>query len=478
MRAGPIRRIAATAAALLLAVTVPAAPATAQPADQPAGSGPTPPPLDDRSVPADDGRPDVAYTPKTDGGCIQSRTGEVQPSTIPWGQNVLQFQELHRFATGKGQTIAVIDTGVNRHRFLGDRLSGGGDYVQQGGNGLDDCDGHGTEVAGVIAANPGTDDIGFKGIAYQAKIVSIRQSSDRFEFRPKNRRDERAKAGSLITLAKAVVNAARRGVDVINMSVDTCRLASATGKDEISPAERELQRALRFAFEDKDVVLVASAGNKPSGDDCADQNNADPKHPRYIVSPPWFSDYVLSVAAVDRYGAAADFSMHGPWVSVAAPGTDIVSLAPGNPDGLARLTPAGDSGQLGPIQGTSFAAPYVAGLAALVRQHFKGLSAKQVKDRIITTASHPAGPGGRNNLVGYGMVNPIDALTAKIPGEENIGRDEAVAVPFQVPPAQPRDWTPERVAVIGAFGGLALLLLTLFIVHTVRRQRRDRPGPA
>jgi len=420
----------------------------------------------------------VAYTQKNDKGCIRSKTGEVQPSTIPWGQNVLQFTELHRFATGKGQTVAVIDTGVNQHRFFGKRLSGGGDYVRQGGNGLDDCDGHGTEVAGVIAANPGTDDIGFKGIAYQAKIVSIRQSSDHFEFRPKNRRDERDKAGSLITLAKAVVNAARRNVDVINMSVDTCRLATATGSAEISDAERELQRALRFAFEDKDVVLVASAGNKPSGEDCTEQNNADPKHPRYIVSPPWFSDYVLSVAAVDRYGAAAEFSMHGPWVSVAAPGTDIISLAPGSDDGLASLTPAGENGELGPIQGTSFAAPYVSGLAALVRQQFPDLDARQVKNRIIATAAHPAGAGGRNNLVGYGMVDPVDALTAKIPGEGNIGRDQAVAVPYQVPPAQPRDWTPEMVAVVGAFGGLAVLLLTLFIVHTVRRQRRDRPGPA
>jgi membrane-anchored mycosin MYCP len=487
VRAGLIRRLTTTAAAALLAVTVPAAPmAGAQPstqpsgpADQPVGSGPAPPPLGgDRSVPVDDGRPDVAYTQKNDQGCVQSRTDEVQPSTIPWGQNVLQFGELHRFATGAGTTIAVIDTGVNAHRFLGNRLSGGGDYVQQGGNGLDDCDGHGTEVAGVIAAKPGTDDIGFKGIAYQAKIVSIRQSSDHYEYRPKDRRDERDKAGSLSTLAKAVVNAARRNVDVINMSVDTCRLASATKDEEISGAERELQRALRYAFEDKDVVLVASAGNKPSGTDCTEQNNADPKHPKYIVSPPWFSDYVLSVAALNQQGAAADFSMFGPWVSVAAPGTDIISLAPGNPDGLAGQTPAGENGQLGPIQGTSFAAPYVSGLAALVREQYGDLTAKQVKDRIIGTASHPAGPGGRNNQVGYGMVNPVAALTAKLPGERGIDRDEAVKAPFRMPPAQPRDWTPERVAVIGAFGGLGLLLLTLFIVHTIRRQRRDRAGPA
>lgn len=464
---------------MLLAVLVPAAstaaPVSAQPASEPpaTGSGPTPPPLDgDRSVPADDGRPDVAYTQKSSGGCIGSLPSEVKLDAIPWGQKVLQFEEVHKFANGAGQTIAVIDTGVSPHAFLGDRLSGGGDYVQQGGDGLDDCDGHGTEVAGVIAADPRDESVGFRGIAYRSRIVSIRQSSEKFEFKPPNDRDGRENAGSLATLAKAVVNAARRNVDVINMSVDTCRLATK----EFSEGERDLQRALRFAVEDKDVVVVASAGNQPSGRDCQGQNNADPDNPRYIVSPPWFSEYVLSVAAVQPDGSVAAFSMHGPWVSVAAPGTDIVSLDPRDRTRLINRTP-GPTGELGAIQGTSFAAPYVAGLAALVRQRFEQrgtpLSARQVMDRIKGTASHPAAADGHDSKVGFGMVNPVGALTAKLPGQEGISADEAVAAPFEPPAAQPRDWTPEKVAVIGSGGGLGLLLLTLFIVHTVRRRRRD-----
>ena len=78
---------------------------------------------------------------------------------------MLRFNELHQFATGEGQTVAVIDTGVNRHDFLGDRLARRRRLRQRGGNGLDDCDGHGTEVAGIIAADPKDEAIGFQGIA-------------------------------------------------------------------------------------------------------------------------------------------------------------------------------------------------------------------------------------------------------------------------------------------------------------------------
>ncbi|MPZ85766.1 MAG: type VII secretion-associated serine protease mycosin [Actinophytocola sp.] len=491
MRASLTRRLTTTAAAALLAVLVPAAPvAGAQPSAQPpaqpsgeppqeTGSGPTPPPLgSDTAKPDDNGKPDVPYTPIADKSCVASLPSNVQLRTIPWGQSVLRFEDLRKFATGKGQTIAVIDTGVNRHDFLGGRLSGGGDYVVDGGDGLDDCDGHGTQVAGVIAANPGDKKIGFRGIAYDANIVSIRQSSKFFEYKPQDKpsTEHRPGAGSLSTLAKAVVRAADRDVDVINMSIDTCRSADRP----ISGPERELQRALRYAVEKQDVVVVSSAGNIPA-DFCPEQNNADPKHPKFIVSPPWFSEYVLSVAAVQQDGRAAEFSMNGPWVSVAAPGTQIISLDPGDKGRLVNVTMS-DNGQRSAIQGTSFAAPYVAGLAALVRERFEKLGrplrAAEVMERIRATATHPAAPDGHNSQVGHGMVNPIAALTTMIPAEEGIAPDEAIDIPFEMPPAHERDWTPVRVAVLGSGGGLGLLLLTLFIVHTVRRQRRDRVGSA
>lgn len=80
---------------------------------------------------------------------------------------------------------------------------------------------------------------------------------------------------------------------------------------------------------------------------------------------------------------------------------------------------------------------------------------------------------GHNSRTGYGMINPAGALTARLPGQDVIARDTAIGMPFEMP----RGWTPVEVAVIGSGGGLGLLL-ALFIVHTVRRQRRDRAGSA
>ena len=178
--------------------------------------------------------------------------------------------------------------------------------------------------------------------------------------------------------------------------------------------------------------------------------------------------------AVDQLAnvVLAPFSMQGPWVSVAGPGTEIISLDPRGT--LANLTV--QNGKEVPIQGTSFAAPYVAGLAALVRERFPQLSAREVMDRIKMTAQHPASPGGRNNLVGHGMINPVAALTAMIPGEFDIPRDKAENMPATMPAVNAKDWTSMTIALIGTGGGILVLLTTLFVMHAIRRNRKPEPG--
>lgn len=438
-----------------------------QPAAEDEGFAKPPPLPENFPVPRDDGQPDKAYEQKTQ--CVSSRGQTVELQHKPWGQDLLRFDELSRFATGRGQTVAVIDTGVSPHDYLAGRLEGGGDYVVAKENGLRDCDGHGTEVAGIIAADPKREDIGFRGIAPRATIMSIRQSSANYHFEDtENRENSVDSAGNLGTLAKAIRRAADNGATVINMSVDSCRPVSS---GPITPAEQEVHAALRYAVEERDVVAVASAGNRGENNTCSEQNGPDPRNPTYIVTPPWFSDYVISVAAMDSTGNPAEFSIQGPWVGVAAPGTEITSLDPANPQGLANQT-VNNEGEASPIQGTSFAAPYVAGLAALVRERFPELTAAEVMHRIKTTAAHPAAVDGHNSQVGYGMINPIGALTTMIPKEEGIAADEAVDLPFKMPPPYEHNWTPMQVAMIGSGGGLGLLLLTLFILHTIRRNRR------
>jgi membrane-anchored mycosin MYCP len=202
----------------------------------------------------------------------------------------LALQQAWKFTRGAGQTVAVIDTGVARHRLL-PHLVPGGDYVYNA-DGTDDCDGHGTLVAGIIGAEPDSDGSTFSGIAPDATIVSIRQSSNKFRAA-----DDPSGSGfgDVDTLAKAVRAAADMGATVINVSSVAC-LPTDGGLDD-----RPLGAALAYAVDIKNVVVVAAAGNVGGPGQCPEQNpTTDPARPgqpdwdrvSVVVSPPWYDDYV------------------------------------------------------------------------------------------------------------------------------------------------------------------------------------------
>ncbi len=96
----------------------------------------------------------------------------------PWANNYLRISEAQKFATGKGITVAVIDTGVNGSPRV--PALPGGDFVDGGGNGMSDCDSHGTLTASLIAGRAAPTD-GFIGVAPDARILSLRQTSDNFQ---------------------------------------------------------------------------------------------------------------------------------------------------------------------------------------------------------------------------------------------------------------------------------------------------------
>jgi membrane-anchored mycosin MYCP len=487
----------------------------------------TPPPVDMTKLLPDSRQPDKKY--KQSKGCVQRSTlgQNIVLKYRPWGQDYLQIakaQEIVRAATnggvGRGVKVAVVDTGVTKHPWL-QNLQSGGEYVLTPKNaqpGLEDCDGHGTEVAGIIAAKPDNPEVGFVGVAPDATIVSYRQLSENYEpdtststppppsssgtpssstnpptgsessLPPSGeggggggsgegdqtspgqsnggRQLEKAgTAGTLKTLAEIIRGIAdRKDADIINMSVDNCR--TATGS--ITEGEQQVQAAVHYAAL-AGIVVVAAAGN--ATDTCPQNDQPDAKKPKTIVTPPWFADDVLSVGAIDESGSVAPFSVHGPWVGVAAPGTRIVSLDPAEgSNGLANLTfESGDKAS--EIQGTSFAAPYVAGLAALVKAKYPNLDGKGIVNRIKETAQHPAAPGGRDNFVGYGVIDPVAALTQSLPSE--VGNQAPIPPPqlAQLPPANDRSSTPMIVALAGTGGGLVALLITLFVMRTIRRNR-------
>lgn len=320
---------------------------------------------------------------------------------------------------------------------------------------------------------PGAPD-GVVGVAPHATIISIRQSSRAFEqvnpppADPNS--DERVKAGTLSTLARAVVHAANMGAKVINISVTACLPAAAPGD------QAALGAALWYAATVKDAVVVAAAGN--DGEAGCDNNPMydplDPSDPRdwhqvkVVSAPSWFSDYVLSVGAVDANGAALDKSMSGPWVAAAAPGTHIMGLSPQGGGPVNAYPPSRPGEKNMPFWGTSFSAAYVSGVAALVRAKYPQLSAHQVINRIVQSAHNP--PSGVDNKVGYGLVDPVAALTFNIPAGDRMspGAQSRVITPAAPPP--PPDHRARNIA-LGFVGVVAAGVLVVAVAARLRRSR-------
>ncbi|WP_420910830.1 type VII secretion-associated serine protease mycosin [Rhodococcus sp. OK519] len=385
----------------------------------------------------------------------------------------MAFESVWPLARGVGQTVAVIDTGVGRHPRL-PGLVPGGDYVSTG-DGTGDCDAHGTIVAGLIAAtqDPAS---GFAGGAPDARIMTIRQSSANFS--EARRRDgandvqNTSGYGNTQTMAMAIRQAVDNGATVVNISEVACRSAA----DGI--ADQSLGAAVEYAATVKNAVVVAAAGNFGSGG-CAAQNpGLDPLNPdadlsdsvATIATPAWYDDYVLTVGSVDPNGSASDFSLGGPWVDVAAPGSGIVSLAPdGNGETRSWLN---GQGQQMPFIGTSFAAPLVSATAALVRSRHPQLSARQVIARIEATAHAPA--EGWNPFVGHGVVDPLAAVTADVPSD-SVAQQSYSSASISPPPAPPPpDTRPRTVALAATAGIITLAALGVLASLPLRRRARRR----
>ncbi|MEV6273905.1 type VII secretion-associated serine protease mycosin [Nocardia sp. NPDC051832] len=392
------------------------------------------------------------------------------PQEAPLAQRVLNLAEAWQFSRGAGQKVAVIDTGVNQHWRL-PALQPGGDFVSNT-DGTVDCDGHGTFVAGLIAARPSLED-GFSGVAPEAEILAIRQLSSAYEAKDRNRREEpgvitREGYGTVNTLAAGVVRAVDMGATVINISEVACIPANANS------ADGALGAAVKYAY-DRNVVVVAAAGNTAQGTACEKQNDRSGwRSVSTIVTPAWFTPYVLSVASVEPDGSASPFSLHGPWMGVAAPGREIVSLdsKPGS-GGLVNATQTQEG--YSTIDGTSFSSAYVSGLAALVRSRFPELNAAQVIERIKQTAQAP--DTGRNDRIGHGLVDPLAALTAQLPPKPvGVGSDipRKIAGPSPPPYVDP---APRLVATIGSITLLTLLGLGYAASIPFRRGRSMSVDP-
>jgi subtilisin family serine protease len=283
--------------------------------------------------------------------------------------------------------VAVVDSGVDAgHPDLAGRVTPGRDVLGQGST--QDALGHGTFVAGLVSAIDGNG-AGGRGVGGATPIIPVRVTA----------------SGSITSadLAAGIVAAVDAGARVVNISIG--------GPGITSVEEAALDYARR-----RDVLVVASAGNSA-------QSGNDVDYPAAAIGGDdggWSTG--LSVAATDPLGRAAPFSSYNRHVSIAAPGAGIGGCA----DGVYSTIPAAASLWTGPCatvldgpahgagryaygRGTSFAAPQVAGAAALVRQVAPALRADQVADVLRRSAVQTVGSGW-NEHTGAGVLDVAGAV--------------------------------------------------------------------
>ncbi|MGS2613762.1 type VII secretion-associated serine protease mycosin [Micromonospora sp. LZ34] len=356
-------------------------------------------------------------------------------SAPPWPQQRYAPERLSPLATGAGVTVAVVDSGVDRrHPQLAGRVLDGTDLLDPGGDGTSDCAGHGTGVASIIAAEPRAG-IAFHGLTPGARILPVRVSEQQVvEGR------ESGRTVSAEDFARAIRWAVDHDADVLNLSV-------------VLYADNPAVRAAVDYAVARDVVVVAAAGN------LHDSGDPQPYPAGY--------DGVLGVGAIGVDGVRSAFSQTGPYVDLVAPGSDVLMAAPGR--GHHRA------------EGTSYAAPFVAATAALLRQYRPELTAAEVAQRILATAD-PAPGDGRGGGYGAGVLNPYRAVTETGGGVAERSRPATALADDRPDPAvlaarARRATARDRALLVGALAAAVVAVAALSALVLPRgARRRWRPA--
>lgn len=282
---------------------------------------------------------------------------------MDWGLKTLKVHEVWTQSRGRGVKVAVLDTGISRHEDLEANLKGGINFSSSDENDYEDRAGHGTHVAGIIAAVD--NQIGVVGVAPATELYAVKVLGD-------------DGSGSFETVARGIEWAIENEMDIISMSL---------GSNAGSP---RLHDVIKRAYA-RNITIVAAAGN--DGDEYDDDDIDYPgKYPE-----------VIAVGSINRYLERSWFSSDGEQLEVAAPGQDIYSTYLDNRYSI--------------LSGTSMAAPFVSGVLALLIAKHKNTEDNQtpidtperIREHLRRTADD-AGEMGKDRFYGYGIVSPKKLL--------------------------------------------------------------------
>ncbi|HPN30871.1 MAG TPA: S8 family serine peptidase [bacterium] len=274
-----------------------------------------------------------------------------------WGLEKINAYEAWDSTSGDADAIiAVLDSGIDYgHSEFTNQIANGYDFVNSDDMSEDD-NGHGTMVSGIISAKC-NNNAGIAGTAPNSKIMPVKiLDADGF--------------GSYSDIAEGIIFAADNGVKVINLSV------GGYGYSQF------LQDAVNYAY-NKGCVIVAAAGN---------DNTSEPLYPAGCAN-------VVAVSSINRNGEKSSFSNYGSHIDLCAPGDSIISGAIGNTYKYGS--------------GTSYSAPFVSGIAALVFSKFKTITNAQVISKLYETAQDK-GASGKDEIFGNGLPDAGAAVKSEI----------------------------------------------------------------
>lgn len=278
---------------------------------------------------------------------------------ITCGLKIIYAPQAWRYSTGAGVRVAVVDTGITpRHPDL--RVYGGVSFVPGVTRWYDD-NGHGTHVAGTIAA-----------LANHRGVIGVAPAARLYAVKVLNRNG----SGSTSSVINGLTWCYRTGMHVVNLSLGSG--ATSHSLSDYSRAYETVGRRLRA----RGILAVAAAGNSGGTS-------------RPYVGNPARCPSFMAVSSIDCSRRRSSFSSYGPQVEICGPGTNVISTYP--PNGYRRLS------------GTSMATPHVAGVAALVKRRRPSWTGNIIRWYLWRTALDLGRPG-RDWFFGYGQVRAYHAV--------------------------------------------------------------------